>query len=124
MLLRTLLPFLLLVDSTSAFAADTPSPKAALSEQAKISALLDALETSDVTFIRNGTAMSGKDARKHLQGKLDELSGQVHTANDFITKVATQSRETGKPYMIREKDGKEVPSADWFKYKMARLIQK
>ena len=90
------------------FAAFTAQPAhAAMTEQQKIDALLGKLETSNVTFIRNDKEMSGKDAKKHLEDKLKELHGQVKTVDDFITKVATQSRKTGKPYIIKLKDGKK-----------------
>ena len=98
------------------------SAQAAMTEQQKIDALLADLDSPDVTFIRNGTAMSGKDAKAHLLDKQKEL--KVTTAQDFIAKVATQSRESGKPYMIKAKDGKEVASAEWFETKLKALDSK
>jgi len=116
-MLRTL-SFIVLIFIGTAFAQPA---HATMTEQQKIDALLNNLGTSDVTFIRNGTEMTGKDAKAHLQDKLKELQSQVKTADDFITKVASTSRKTGKPYVIKLKDGKEIPAADWFKQQLGKF---
>ena len=102
------------------FCAFTVQPAhAAMTEQEKIDSLLSSLDSPDVTFVRNGVAMSAKDAKAHLLDKQKELN--VTTAQDFVAKAATQSRESGKPYVIKMKDGKEVPSAQFFGEKLKAL---
>ena len=51
--------------------------------------------------------------QKVVEDKRNEIGG-ITTAEDFINKVASVSRETGKPYIIRLKNGKEVESSEWF----------
>ncbi len=66
-----------------------------LTEEQKIQALLEAVETSGVQFIRNGTAYGGKEARSHLELKLSRAGGRIKTAEHFIEYLATKSSMTG-----------------------------
>jgi len=83
---------------------------------AKIDSLIAHVESlNDVTFIRNGSEYSAKDAAKFLRAKWHSEKKEVNTPADFIEKVATRSSTTGKPYLIRSKDGKETPCADYLR---------
>lgn len=104
--MRKMLGLLILLFALPAFAED-------LTEEDKIADLLDAVTSPDITFVRNGQPLDGADARKHLEDKRKEI-GNITTAKDFINKVASRSRETGKPYIIRLKGGKEIESSEWF----------
>lgn len=92
-----------------------------LTEPQKIDALLDTLSNSQVTFIRNGESMDTEAARQHLEDKLKTTKAVV-TVEDFIAKVASQSSHTGKPYLIKLKNGKEVESATWFRERLKELL--
>ena len=48
-------------------------------------------------------------------------SFQIRTADDFIAKVASKSSTTGRPYLVRFSDGREVPTADFFRAELAKL---
>ncbi len=100
--------FIVLICSFPAFAQEQ------LSESDKIAALLDAFSTSDITFIRNGEEHDGKYAREHLEAKLKETK-DINTGEDFISKVASTSKETGKPYLIKLKDGTQIECAKWLR---------
>ena len=50
----------------------------------------------------------------HLEEKLKKTPGVV-TVEDFITKVASHCEHTGKTYLIRQPDGKEVEASQWFR---------
>ncbi len=101
----------------------SPSFAASLTEQQKINALLDSLTTSGVTFIRNGEAHDGAAARKHLEDKLKDTK-DVNTAEDFITKVASVSSHTGKPYLVKLKNGSEMESNTWLHQKLNEIEAK
>ena len=101
------------------FFASTASA-AELTEPQKISALLDAFATSDVTLVRNGEEHDGKYARKHFEEKLKQTK-DVKTAEDFIAKVATDSSHTGKPYIVKLKDGTQLESAKWLHAKLKEI---
>ena len=87
--------------------------EAPLSEAAKIEALISHVENlQDVTFIRNGSDYDAKSAAKFLRAKVKAHAEDATTATDFIAKLATGSSTTGKPYVLRYKDGSEKPCAE------------
>ena len=82
-------------------------------EKQKIEALIKYVgEMSDVQFMRNDSAYDAKTAAIFLRRKWQANDSEVKTAHDFIDKVATISGTSGKPYVIRFKDGREVKSRD------------
>ena len=109
--------WLMLLFSTAAVAS---APK---TEKDKINYLLSAIGSSDCTFIRNGMEHSATAAQEHLQDKLKaaEGKGKVNTAEDFITVLASKSFQTGKPYLIKTKDGKTVELAAWLREKLKQM---
>ena len=68
---------------------------------------------SDGSFIRNGQAYGGAQASEHLRSKYKYLKDQIKTPEDFIRLAATQSAVTGKPYLIKTKDGREIRCDAW-----------
>lgn len=89
-------------------------------EQQKIDEVLQVIEKSNVTFIRNGSDHSAHEAAEHLKKKLAYVGDKVQTAKDFINELATASSFTGRPYMVKLDDGREVTSHEWL---MARLSE-
>ena len=88
-------------------------------ETQKIEALIqDVRNLKDATFIRNGSSYSSESAAIFLRRKWQANQSVVKTARDFIDKVASFSGTSGKPYLIRFKDGREIHSRDFL---MARL---
>ncbi len=92
-----------------------------LDNKGKIEALIHHVQTlKDATFVRNGTAYDSESAAKFLKAKWQNEKAVV-TPRDFIEKVATKSSTTGKPYLIRFKDGKEVSCAAHLKAQLLTL---
>ena len=88
---------------------------------AKIEALISHIGTlGDAKFIRNGSEYGAKDAAKFLRGKWQANKKDIKTPADFIEKAASKSSTTGKPYMIRFKDGKEIPCGEYLKGRLAK----
>ena len=79
---------------------------------------------SDATFIRNGRSYNAVAAAEFLRGKWRTREAAVCSAEDFIVKVASVSSTTGKPYLVRLHDGREVPAAEFFQAELARLTQR
>ncbi len=99
---------LLLTALTAALADDA--------ETKKIEALIKHVaELKDASFVRNGTAYDAATAAKFLRGKWEANAQEIKTAQDFIDIAATKSSTTGKPYLIRFKDGKDVASGEYLK---------
>jgi hypothetical protein len=88
-------------------------------EQAKIDWLLEEIRNSKATFIRNGSEYDCSKAVSHLKTKLLFAGRRVQTVRQFIVGVASHSEETGKPYEIREPDGKQGPMETWLLKRLA-----
>jgi hypothetical protein len=111
--------------NTSALADDKPQELKEVKdkelEEKKISYLLDKVEQSGATFIRNGDEHPAKKARKHLEHKMNMARkmfwffgpSKPISARDFIDKIAAASSTTGKPYQIRTTDGKTYTTKEW-----------
>ena len=95
-----------------------------LTEKEKITYLLDELEKSKLIFIRNGDEYSAKDARDHMQKKLDYAGNRITTADQFITYIATKSSLSGKSYYVKYPDGKQTESAVYLRNLLSKLEEK
>ncbi|HEX7262215.1 MAG TPA: DUF5329 family protein [Luteolibacter sp.] len=115
--LRVVLAFVL---SSSAVLTARAAPAPA--EKARIESLISHIENlKDATFIRNGNDYDAKSAAKFLRGKLQSHEKEILTASDFISKVASVSGTTGKPYVIRFKDGRQVKCGEYLAAELKKL---
>ncbi|MBT8364461.1 MAG: DUF5329 domain-containing protein [Deltaproteobacteria bacterium] len=78
-----------------------------------INYMLAFVENSDCTFIRNDKAHTAKEAVAHMQRKYDHFKDEIKTPEDFIRLAASKSLMSGRPYMVRTKDGKLMKSETW-----------
>lgn len=91
-------------------------------EAAKIDALIAVVERlTDAAFVRNGRAYPSSAAAEFLRRKYRLKSSTVASAEDFIERVASFSTTTGRPYLIRFSDGREMESAHFFRTELERL---
>ena len=103
--------------AATAFAEALPA-----SERTKIETLIASVEKHPgATFVRNGKAYKPATAAKFLRGKWDDRAKDIRNAEDFIVKVASKSSTTGRPYLVRFSDGREVLTADFFRAELAKL---
>ncbi len=90
-------------------------------EKARIEGLISHVENlKDAKFIRNGKSYDAKDAARFLSGKWDGNSKEIKTAEDFIDKAASVSGTTGKAYLIKFNDGREVKCGDYLKQELKK----
>ncbi len=75
--------------------------------------LIDYVGKSNVTFIRNGVSHTPAEAVAHIKGKYQHFKGEIKTPEDFIRLSASKSLLTGKPYLVRTPDGKEMRLDAW-----------
>jgi hypothetical protein len=68
---------------------------------------------SDATFIRNGQTHTPQEAVTHIKAKYEHFKSQIKTPEDFIRLAASKSLLTGKPYLVRTPDAKEVRLDVW-----------
>ncbi|MEI6656167.1 MAG: DUF5329 family protein [Verrucomicrobiota bacterium] len=112
------LGFLLFLTAVIPLHAETK----ALTEKAKIEALIGHVEAlKDASFVRNGSAANSVTAGKFLRGKWQANDKDIKTAADFIAKAASVSSTTGKPYLIRFKDGTETRCGDYLTTQLKKL---
>ncbi len=89
----------------------------------EVSALLQALGTSQCEFFRNGSWYDSEKAESHLQRKLDYVKRKdlLSSVDAFVDQAASRSSMTGKPYLVRCPGHEAQPSTDWFKQKLGEL---
>lgn len=75
--------------------------------------LIDHVAKSDATFVRNGTEYSPNKAADHIRAKYAHFKGDIHTPEDFIRLCASKSLSSGKPYLVRTRDGKQMQLDEW-----------
>ena len=81
--------------------------------QQTVDYLLNYVAGSECVFIRNGKEYDAKKASSHMKRKYNHFRDEIKTPEDFIRLAATMSTMSGKPYMVKLKNGKEMASADW-----------
>lgn len=92
------------------------------SEKQKIETLIKQVANlKDAKFVRNGSAYNADSAAVFLRRKWQANESEVKTAQDFIDKVASFSATSGKPYLIRFKDGSESQSRDFLLAQLKEL---
>lgn len=92
------------------------------SEKQKIETLIKQVANlKDAKFVRNGSSYNADSAAVFLRRKWQASESEVKTAQDFIDKVASFSATSGKPYLIRFKDGSESQSRDFLLAQLKKL---
>ena len=116
--LRTvLLAMLLSIGATAGAATSGPAT------QAEIAHLLSYLESSGCKFHRNGTWYDARDARAHVERKLNYLASrsQIGSAEDFIDRAATASSVSGEEYLVRCGPDRPLASGAWLRAELERF---
>ncbi len=91
-------------------------------EKQKIEALIKHIGAlKDAKFIRNGSTYEPATAVRFLRGKWDANKTAVKSARDFIDKIASRSGTSGKPYLIRFNDGKEIHSREFLLAELTKI---
>lgn len=100
----------------------TSRPTTKLTEKQKIEALIAHIENlADATFIRNEAEHNCREAAKHMRDKWQWKRKEIRTARDFITVAATKSSVSGRTYLIRFKDGREVKCGEYLLQQLKQL---
>jgi len=89
----------------------------------EIEHLIQYIETSSCTFIRNDKAHDSQNASQHIRKKYAHTKRWVETTEDFIRYAATESSLSGQPYQV-VCNGIETPTAEWLTEELARFREK
>jgi Family of unknown function (DUF5329) len=111
---RLILAFAFALLGAALFAGSVGAESLPAAEKQKIEALIEYVASAnDVKFVRNGTVYNAASAATFLRRKWQANYSAVHSARDFVEKIATISGTSGKPYLIRLKDGSEIKSREF-----------
>jgi hypothetical protein len=66
----------------------------------EINHLLQYVETSECSFIRNDNVYPGEKAVEHINKKYEHFHNRIQSAEDFIDYSATKSELSGKYYYV------------------------
>jgi len=101
---------LLVVIASTAFVSPAKSSE---SLDQTISYLLEYIASSNATFVRNGTSYTPAKAAEHIKAKYAHFKTEIKTPEDFIRLSASKSLLSGKPYLVRLPDGREMHLDAW-----------
>jgi hypothetical protein len=101
---RSIAAFVLTAIATLAVAQDV---------DVEVEYLLTAVGSSNCVFVRNGTRHSAANAESHLRMKYGKTRRYIDNADEFITKLASESSWTGKPYMLDCPEEAEQATGKW-----------
>ena len=81
----------------------------------EINHLMDYIEKSGCTFIRNGKSYPSNEAVKHIQKKYNYLKkkNKIDSTEIFIKLCASESSMSGKPYFLECGDQARMKSKAW-----------
>src|SRR5437879_5390558 len=86
---------------------------AAESMEQTVDYLIDYVGKSNATFIRNGISHTPAEVVAQIKAKYEHFKSEIKTPEDFIRLSASKSLLTGKPYLVRTPDGKEMHLDAW-----------
>lgn len=87
---------------------------------AKIQHLIEYIQSSNLTFVRNGEEHNGVQAAQHVAAKYTHFRSDISTPEDFIERAASKSILSGQPYLVKLADGSSKPLADWLREELNR----
>ena len=89
----------------------------------EIKHLIEYIENSKCTFIRNGKEYSTEEALTHIQNKYEYAKRWIKSAEDFIKYTVTKSSMSGQPYTVWC-NGQKILSAEWLTAELKRFRKK
>jgi len=81
--------------------------------------LIDYVSGSGLTFVRNASEYTPREATEHMLKKYRHFRDDIATPEDFIALCATRSLMSGKPYLVIDSQGKAIPTGDWLRAELA-----
>jgi hypothetical protein len=76
------------------------------STEKAVAYLIDQVAKSHLTFTRNGTEYSSREAADHIRNKYEYFKSRIESLEDFIQVCASKSLQSGKPYLVSTAQGK------------------
>jgi hypothetical protein len=118
----TMLNRIIWLNALVLFTILSPNPSKA-DMASEIDHLIEYIESSDCTFIRNEKVHDNQNASDHIQKKYAHTKRWIKSTEDFIKYAATESSMSGRPYYVKC-DGIRIPTAQWLTEELARFRNK
>jgi hypothetical protein len=87
-------------------------------QNSEIEQLLKIIESSGLTFIRNGEEATSSEAAAHLREKWHNTRPKIMTIDGFIEKIASRSSVTNQRYQVKLIDGSVVDVETWLRQQL------
>lgn len=85
--------------------------------------LIGYVSGSGLTFVRNASEYSPKEAAEHMLKKYRHFRDDIDSPERFIELCATKSLMSGRPYLVIDSQGNAVPTGDWLQTELAAYQQ-
>ena len=82
-------------------------------QKPEVEHLINYLETSNCSMVRNGSTHKGAAATKHVRRKYKHFRNDIGSTEEFIELSATKSTMSGKPYEVHCPGKPPKESAAW-----------
>jgi len=89
--------------------------------QREINHLINRVQHSGCTFIRNGKEYTPEEAAEHILNKYDHFKDKITNTEAFIAFCATKSILTNQPYKMSCPGQNLVESKDWLLMELRRF---
>ena len=80
---------------------------------ATINYLFSFVANSECSFIRNDKTYTPQEAVSHMKRKYAHFKDDIKSPEDFIRLSASKSLISGRPYMVKPRDGQMMKSETW-----------
>ena len=84
----------------------------------EIEFLLTSVGTSSCIFLRNGKRHTAQKAEDHLRMKYEPRKKYAKNAEQFISRFATKSSFSGKPYLMQCEGEETINTSAWLQNKL------
>ncbi len=91
---------------------------------ATIDYLIGFVDSSGLTFIRNGRSHDAHAAASHIRSKYEHFKDSIKTPEEFIEKSATKSLMTDRDYVVVLPDGTQRKVRDWLMEELQRYLER
>ena len=81
--------------------------------------LIRHVSESGLIFIRNAEVHTAVEAAEHMSKKYRHFRRDIETAEDFIELCASRSLLSGQPYLVINKEGKQIKTSEWLRAELA-----
>jgi hypothetical protein len=92
-------------------------------ERKRSDRLLETVERSNLTFVRNDQELTGEMFAALLRVKLEQSGKLQMSAEQFIETIATRSSTSDRPYLVKLPDGRTESTGNWLQKQLKEMAK-